>query len=175
MRTHRLHHGLRFAAQTRSITVMKFSLLLWIGLASLVAGCGAVSDATSGVREKFAERNAPQVRAFAAPQREVYEAVRTAAGQLGYRLVRGGAAQGEYEGISSVRPGEIAGSARQRSLKVKLTRALDGGTDVAVRVTEIIEADSSNRAGQATEAPLRDPTYFDVFFRQVERALPAKK
>lgn len=154
---------------------MTFSPLLWIGLGLFVAGCGALSDATSGVREKLAERNAPQLRTFAAPQREVYEAVRAAAGQLGYRLVRGGAAQGEYEGISSVRPGETMGSARQRALKVKLSRALDGGTELAVRVTEIIEADSSNRAGVATEAPLRDSTYYDVFFGQVERMLPAKK
>ncbi len=154
---------------------MKFSLPLWIGLATLCTGCGVISDATSDVREKFAERNAPQLRTYSAPQRDVYEAVRAAAGQLGYRFVRGGAAQGEYEGISSVRAGETVGTSRQRSLKVKLSRALDGGTEMAVRVTEIIEADSSNRAGVATEAPLRDPNYYDVFFRQVEQSLPAKK
>ncbi len=56
-------------------------------------------------------------------------------------------------------------------MKVSLGRALDGGTEVAVRITEIIEADSSNRAGVATESPLRDPAYYEVFFRQVERAL----
>lgn len=157
------------------MVAMKFSLLLCVGLTVLLTGCGAVSDATSGVREKFAERNAPHLKTFPAPQREVYEAVRAAAGQLGYRLVRGGAAQGEYEGISSVRPGETVGTARQRTIKVKLERALDGGTEVAVCVNEINEADSSNRAGLATESPLRDPTYYDVFFGRVERMLPARK
>lgn len=151
---------------------MKFTSLLGVGPAVLLAGCGVISDATSDVRDKFAERNAPHLKTFPAPQREVYEAVRTAAGQLGYRFVRGGAAQGEYEGISSVRAGETVGTARQRTIKVKLERALDGGTEVAVRVNEINEADSSNRAGLATESPLRDPTYYDVFFGQVERSLP---
>jgi hypothetical protein len=101
----------------------------------------------------------------------VYDAVRVVAGQLGYRFVRGGAAQGEYEGVTTVRAGETMGTARQRSMKIKLSRALEGGTEVAVRVTEIMEADSSNRAGMATESPLRDPAYYEVFFRQLERAL----
>ena len=145
--------------------------LLAAGLALSLSGCGSVSDAASGVREKFAERSAPTTQTVSAPQREVYDAVRVVAGQLGYRFVRGGAAQGEYEGVTTVRAGETMGSARQRSMKIKLSRALDGGTDVAVRVTEIIESDSSNRAGLATESPLRDPAYYEVFFRQLERAL----
>jgi len=123
------------------------------------------------MRERFAERSAPTTKTVPAPQREVYDAVRVVAGQLGYRFVRGGAAQGEYEGVTSVRAGETMGTARQRSMKIKLSRALEGGTEVAVRVTEIMEADSSNRAGMATESPLRDPAYYEVFFRQLERAL----
>jgi len=166
--------ALRWGLAGPTFARMKRSLLC-LALTALLAGCGAVSDVTSGVRETFAERNAPHLKSFSAPQREVYEAVRAAAGQLGYRFVRGGAAQGEYEGISSVRAGETVGTARQRSIKVKLDRALDGGTEVAVRVNEINEADSSNRAGLATESPLRDPTYYDIFFGQVERMLPAKR
>ncbi len=146
-------------------------LLLAAGLTLFVSGCGSVSDAAAGMREKFAERSAPMIKTFSAPQRDVYEAVRTAAGQLGYRFFRGGAAQGEYEGLTQVRAGETMGTARQRSMKIKLSRALDGGTDVAVRITEIIEADSSNRAGVATESPLRDTPHYEVFFRQLERAL----
>ena len=41
-------------------------------------------------------------------------------------------------------------------------------------LTEIIEADSSNRAGQATETPLRDTPQYDVFFRRVGQALAAE-
>lgn len=145
--------------------------LLAAGLALSVSGCGSVSDAASDMRERFSERSAPTIKTVSAPQRDVYEAVRITAGQLGYRFVRGGAAQGEYEGVSRVLAGETMGSARQRSMKIKLSRSLDGGTDVAVRVTEIMEADSSNRAGMATESPLRDPVYYEVFFRQLEQVL----
>jgi hypothetical protein len=57
-------------------------------------------------------------------------------------------------------------------MKVSLQPTLDGkGTGVAVRLTEILEADSSNRAGQATESPLRDTPQYDVFFRRVGQAL----
>jgi hypothetical protein len=53
---------------------------------------------------------------------------------------------------------------------------LDGkGTEVTVRLTEILEADSSNRAGMATEAPLRDTPRYQVFFRQVQAALEARE
>lgn len=45
------------------------------------------------------------------------------------------------------------------------------GTDVSVSLQEIIESDSSNRPGHATEAPLRDTPQYDVFFRRVGAAL----
>ena len=150
--------------------------LVPVSLALLLAGCESMSDATSGVREKFAERSAPHVRSFPAAQRPVYDAVRISAEQMGYRFVRGGAAQGVFEAVSGVRGGDRVGSSRQLALKVKLERALDGGTEVSVRITEIIEADSSNRTGLATETPLRDTPQYEVFFRGVEQALrvPAK-
>jgi hypothetical protein len=91
---------------------------------------------------------------------------------MGYRFVRGGPAQGELEAISRVGSGETLGSARQLSMKVALRATLDEkGTEVSVRLTEILEADSSNRAGQATETPLRDPPQYDVFFRRLGQAL----
>jgi hypothetical protein len=91
---------------------------------------------------------------------------------MGYRFIRGGPAQGELEAISRVGSGETHGSARQLAMKVALEPTLDGkGTEVAIRLTEIIEADSSNRAGQATETPLRDTPQYDVFFRRVGREL----
>ena len=60
-------------------------------------------------------------------------------------------------------------------MKVKLERALEGGTTVSVRITEIIEADSSNRAGMATETPLRDTPQYEVLFRRVGEALGMKE
>lgn len=151
-------------------------LILAAAGALALGGCESLADATSGVRERLAERNAPKVRSFPAEARATYEAVRAAATQMGYRFVRGGPAQGEFEAVSSVRGGEQMGSARQLNLKVKLERALDGGTQVSVRITEIIEADSSNRAGQATETPLRDTPQYEVFLQRVGQnlGLPAK-
>ncbi len=144
---------------------------LTLVIAFALCGCETLSDATSSVREKVADRAAPQSRTFAATQRTVYDAVRSAADRMGYRFVRGGAATGTFEAISGVRAGDRMGSARQLSLKVKLDAALDGGTVVAVRITEIIEADSSNRAGLATETPLRDTPQYEVFFRELGDAL----
>jgi len=141
----------------------------------LLAGCESMSDATSAVREKLSERAAPQTRTYPAAQRAVYDAARTAAEQMGYRFVRGGAATGVFEAISGVREGERVGSSRQLSLKAKLDPARDGGTAVVVRITEIIESDSSNRAGLATETPLRDTPQYEVFFRGIEQALAAPK
>lgn len=157
------------------IGTMRFRICVFAATAVLAAlsGCESISDAASGVREKLAAREAPQVRTLAGEQRAVYDAVRRTAEQMGYRMVRGGAAQGRFEAVSGVRAGEHAGSSRQLALKVELGRALDGGTSVAVRITEIIEPDSANRAGQATETPLRDTPQYEVFFRGVEQALKA--
>ena len=56
-------------------------------------------------------------------------------------------------------------------MKVKLEPSAEGGTQLTVRITEILEADSSNRAGMATETPLRDTPQYDVFLRRVKQAL----
>lgn len=148
--------------------VSVLAALLVLGL----AGCEAVSDATSSVRERMAARDEAKVRTYAAPPRATYDAVRAAATEMGYRFVRGGPAQGQFEAISAVRSGESMNSARQISMKVALKPTLDGqGTEVTVRLKEIIEADSSNRAGQATETPLRDTPQYDVFLRRVGQVL----
>lgn len=153
----------------------RFASVLLVGVGMAVAGCESVSDATSAVRERMAARDQPQVKTFAAPPRATYDAVRAAATDMGYRFVRGGPAQGEFEAISGLRSGETIGSARQIAMKVTLKPTLDGtGTEVSVRLREIIEADSSNRAGQATEAPLRDTPQYDVFFLRVGRMLGVK-
>ena len=152
---------------------MKPTLLFAVAFAALgLSGCESISDATSGMRERVAARSAPQTRIFQSTQRATYDAVRAAATEMGYRFIRGGPAQGEFEAISRVGSGETHGSARQIGMKVSLEPTLDGkGTDVAVRLTEILEADSSNRAGQATETPLRDTPQYDVFFRRVGQVL----
>jgi uncharacterized lipoprotein NlpE involved in copper resistance len=154
----------------------KLAAILALAVAMALAGCESISDAAGAVRERWAAREESKTQNFAAPPRVVYEAVRTAATQMGYRQLRGGPAQGEFDAISAVRPGETRGSARQIGMKVRLRPTLDGtGTEVAVRLTEVIEADSSNRAGQATEMPLRDTPQYQVFFQRVGQVLATPK
>jgi hypothetical protein len=143
-----------------------------------LAGCESLSDATAGARARVAGRETGRVRNYDAEPRATYDAVRTAATQMGYRFVRGGPAQGEFEALSRIGTGEQTGSSRQLAMKVRIEKSLDGGSRITVRITEIIEADSANRAGLATETPLRDTPQYDVFFRRVQEALapaPAQK
>lgn len=151
------------------------SRLSWLMAALAVlagSGCESVSGAASAVRERMAAREIGRTREYAAPPRAVYDAVRAAAGQMSYRMVRGGAAQGEYEGVGNVHLGDRQGSSRQLALRVKLRGVRDGAaTELTAWFTEIIEADSSNRAGLATSAPLRDTPQYEVLFQRVAQVL----
>lgn len=155
---------------------MKFLFILVLLTVPLAfTGCDTLSDAADSVRDRFASRGEPRTKTFSAPERVVYDAVKAAAGNMGYRQTHGGPAQGEFEGISSVDIGETAGSARQVGLKVRLHQTLDGNsTDVSVRFTEILEADSSGRMGMATETTMNDTPLYEVFFRNVQQALGAR-
>lgn len=149
---------------------------LCLALAGLmVAGCESVSDAAGSVRAKFDSRTLAQTRTYAAPPRVTYVAARAACEQMGYRFLRGGPAQGELDAVSGIAPGEVNRSSRQVAVKVRLHATLDGtGTEVSARFSEILEADSRNRAGLATETPLRDTPQYEVFFRSVQQALDAQ-
>ena len=81
---------------------MKIPSLLILVVATALAGCESLSDATGVVRERLANREEVKTRAFSAPPRVVYEAVRTAATQMGYRAVRGGPAQGEFDALEKM-------------------------------------------------------------------------
>jgi hypothetical protein len=141
-----------------------------LALGSLFSGCDSLSNAADRVRDKLDARDESQVRDYSAPPRAVYEAVRMAASDLGFRFIRGGAAQGTFEAVSGVMGGDVPNSSRQVSMKVKIHEAGDG-SEVVVTLKEIIEADSSNRAGVATETPLRDTPLYDSFLRAIQKAL----
>lgn len=139
----------------------------------IVGGCASVSERPT-IREQITQRDELRTKTFAAAPRLVYEGVRSAAGQMGYRFVRGGPAQGEFDAVSEIGQGEGARGSRQVTMKVRLRPTLDGrGTEVSVRLTEVIEADSTSRGGMATETPLRDTPQYEVFFRRIEQALGA--
>jgi hypothetical protein len=150
------------------------SAALAFALVSLFSGCDSLSSATDSIREKIAARDEPRVRDYSAPPRAVYEAVRVAAGQLGFRYVRGGPAQGEFEAVSGVGKGDVPNSARQVTMKVRIHEAGESGSEVTVGLKEVIEADSANHAGTATETPLRDTPLYDSFLRAIQQALDAR-
>ena len=148
---------------------------LAVGLLLGLSACDTLSNTAERLREKIADRDEPQVRDYAAPPRATYEAVRVAADQMGFRYLRGGPAQGQFDAMSGVGLGDVPGSSRQISMKVRLRPTSAGGTEVTVLLKEIKEADSSNHAGIATETALRDTPLYDTFLRSVQRALEAKK
>ena len=111
-------------------------------------------------------------RAYAAAPRATYDALKAAAAQMGYRQTRGGAAQGEFEAVSAVAPGDRHGTARQILLKARLGNGPEGrGTLLSVGLSEVIEEDSSNRPGLATRTALRDTPQHEVLFRKVAELL----
>jgi hypothetical protein len=152
--------------------------ILRLTLALLVlslTGCESLSDMKDEFKEKLAARDQPRTQVFAAESRPTYEAARIAVDQMNFRFVRGGPAQGELEAISSVDSSESMHSARQISLKARLTPAPDGGTEVSLWLHEILEDNSSQNAGMATETPLRDTALYEAFFRDLQQALGMPK
>ena len=78
------------------------TLFLLLACALGFAGCESVAEATSAVRERMAGRDETKARSFAAQPRVTYDAVRSVAADMGYRFVRGGPAQGEFEALAIV-------------------------------------------------------------------------
>jgi hypothetical protein len=143
--------------------------------AVILAGCDTLDDASSSVREKFGGRDQSRSKTFSSPPRVVFEAVKLAASNMGYRQTRGGAAQGEFEAVSGVATGESADTARQVTLKVRLHGGLDGSsTDVSVRFGEILETGSGSGRGMGTETAMKDTPLYEVFYRNVQLALDAR-
>jgi hypothetical protein len=143
--------------------------------AALLSGCE--SGLSDDVRSALGPREAPRSRVFQADQKATYAAVRSAADEMGYKFERGGPAEGELEALSSINRGDDPGSARQISMKVHLSPAVESGTEVEVSLIEVIEEDSANQPGMATQTPLHDTPLYEVFFRDVQTALnsPAKE
>lgn len=150
---------------------------VFLALLSLAvfSGCESFSDATSSVREKLSAREQPRTHIYKAPQRATYDAARIAVERVGFRFIRGGAAQGELEAVSGLSSSDTLRGSRQVTLKLRLNATLEGGTEASLLLSEIIESDSSGRAGQGTSTTLRDTPLYEVFFRNVQQALDAPK
>jgi len=140
-----------------------------------LTGCESLSDMKDSFKETLASRDQPRTRIFAADPRATYDAARTAVDQMEFRFVRGGPAQGQLDAISNVDSSESMHSSRQITLKARLAPAADGGTEVSLWLHEILEDNSSQNAGMATETPLRDTALYEAFFRDVQQALALPK
>jgi hypothetical protein len=145
-----------------------FALFLAV-LSLAIVGC------ESGARlpAVFRERISPtyQSRVVAVEQKPAYEAARVALKKMNLTITSGGPAQGKIEGLSALQSGDGAGSARQLAISVRLTRALAGGTDVAVLFSEIREDAFSKREGMGTSTPMQDSPLYAVFFGHLDAAL----
>ena len=149
------------------------SVLLLAGAAIVLSGCESGSKMPSVFRERFAPTY--HTHSVAAEQKATYEAAREAVRQLGYSFVRGGAAQGELEALSTLQPGSGARSARQVSIKMKLAPATGGGTEVSVLFSEIREDDFSKREGMGTTTAMSESGLYAVFFSKLDAALAQPK
>jgi hypothetical protein len=155
---------------------MKTSLIVpALALALLLGGCESLSDAASSMREKISAREEPHTQVFKADSRATYEAVKQAAEGMGYRYVRGGPAQGQFDAISGLAMDGSLSESRQISMKVRLKSTLEGGTELSVTLDEIVESDSRGHPGQGLAAPLKDTPQYDVFLRRVQLGLGEAK
>jgi hypothetical protein len=145
-----------------------FSLLLVAMLGT--AGCDNLADS---VRSRLEPNGNPHVRVFSADEKTAYAAALAALDQIDFHFTHGGPAEGEMEALSSIT--HDADGSRQVSLAAEFRVANGGGTEVTVRMKEILETDPEAHLGQGTETPLRDTPLYEVFFRNISQELELKK
>ena len=152
----------------------RFPLRLLALLGLLLAGCEQMPES---LRDRMPGGSGaqPHIRAFPADPKATFAAARTALDQMGYRVTGGGPAQGRISALSDVSRGDWPGSSHQFSLQAEFHPTLDGsGTEVSVRMTEVIEDDSVNHQGQGTETALMDTPLVEVFFHGIQQNLPVQ-
>lgn len=149
---------------------------LFLALLALVAfaGCESFQSTRANIKEKFTGPTY-QTKRVDVDQRQAYEVAREALKGINFRFVRGGPAQGKIEALGRIYDNETARNARQLALDVKLSPHLDGGTEIAVLFSEMIEDDHNKTPGQGTITPLRESPHYDVYFRYIDEALAAAK
>ena len=152
---------------------MNLSRVALIAVVSCLAFAGCESTRhgiASGVREKFSGPTYER-RIFAGESGAVFESAKAVVTDMGFRITRAGAAQGVIEGVSGISSDDRLRGSRQRTIKVRLGSASEGGVEVAVLFTEIVEDDFNKGAGLGTEASLRGHPLYAVFFEGLTQAL----
>ncbi len=151
---------------------MKSILAPIILLASLVlGGCDSLPNQAGGRPGPPPETS----REFLADPRSVYDAALVSLAQMEFKVTGGGPAQGKITAVSGLRSNVGLQSTRQITLKATITPAGDGGSVVEVVLKEAVEEDSENRLGFATERPLLDTPYYEVFLNGITQALANPK
>ena len=138
-------------------------LLAALGL----AGCDSMPGEVHGRLGPAPETT----RTFQADPRSVYDAARVALARMEFRVTGGGPAQGRIEAVSGLSKKDSLQGTRQISMSFRIIALSEGGSEVSVTLKEVIEEDSTDRPGFATETPLRDTPYYEVFFGGVAQAL----
>jgi hypothetical protein len=135
------------------------------------AGCESTRhDITTSVREKFGGPTYER-RVFNVEIGTVFDSAKAVVTGMGFRITRAGEAQGVIEGVSGISSDDRLRGSRQRTVKVRFSSASEGGVEVAVLFTEIIEDDFNKGAGLGTESSLRGHPLYAVFFDGLTQAL----
>lgn len=152
-----------------SIPSTRYLLLGALALAGLFSGCESTVE---DLRQQVTGDYPVQTHTFAADEASTFGAARQALKEMDFRFTHGGRHQGLMEAVSEIVPGEDPGSSQQYTLKADFQPSVDGkGTDVTVRMSQIVEEDSEHHRGQGVETPLRDTALYDTFFSAIDRHL----
>lgn len=132
----------------------------------LLAGC----ETSGGLGERFRPAE-PELRSYDFPAVRVHAAARIALQRMGFKITRSSESGGRLEAVNAVRADAALRGASQITVKIALEETLDGGTDMRVWMTEIVEDSFSGAGGYGTRTPLRASPLYEVLFREAEQVL----
>jgi len=140
-------------------------ILILVGVCA--GGCETVGER---MQAKFGPAPS-RTETYEAHTVRAYEAAKEVLIQLGFRVVRGRAAQGRIDAVSSIRTDDHFRGSRQLELKARFEPTLDGGTAVRITITELIEDDTTKSSGMGVATPVKDGAVYQIFFRGLREAL----
>ena len=144
-------------------------------LLGLLGACGCAGMEGSVGALPLGWRQEPALlREVPVSRPEAYAALRAAAIRLGYRVVRSSPTPGILEFVGPVRSGSAPGSSSQIIARARV-KSQPSGAEVSLALAEVREADSSRRAGHATEVPLPPGPRHEALLAELGRELAAQK
>lgn len=122
------------------------------------------------VGERFDPTTAGVTRFFKGEQKAVHAAAKTSLASMGFRVVRSGAAQGIIEAVSGLESDSSLRSSRQLRVKIFIDD-IGAFTQVRASISEILEDSFNKGSALATEVPILNTPYYDIFFRGIEKQI----